>query len=303
MIRNLKEYFSFTRRETRALLLALIILLITFTYRIWIGRQKADKFVLTEDQKEEIQMFINSFELKSKETSNQYENSRITKAEISPEYFVFNPNLMDREEMKKLGLDEFVADNIIKYREAGGKFAEPGDLRKIYGMKESLYKRLEPYVNLPDQSIEEKISDYENSDPGNSRQEKIILEINSAGFGDLMKIQGMEPGIAGRIINYRDLIGGFYSSRQLDEVYGMNDSINKILTPSIIIDSSLIRKLSLGSASFSDLLRHPYLSKTDVSRIFSLKNYYRDSICIEHIIQNKILPESTLFRIMPYFEN
>lgn len=303
MIRNLKEYFSFSRREARALYLALFILFLSIIYRVWIVAENPEEIVLTDEQKEEIQLFIQSFEPVSPELSTHDSNKPEASKEVTPRYFSFNPNLVGIEDLLKLGMDEFVAGNIIKYREAGGVFMKANDLRKIYGMEEVLFIKLEPYITLPENFTVSQDKEYQSMDSASvyKEEEQLVMELNTANFNDLMRIRGMEPGIAGRIVNYRELIGGFYSIDQLKEVYGMTDSIRKMLVSAIVIDTSMIETFSPGSASYSDLLRHPYLGKKDVSRIFSLKDYYGDSLSFEHIIQNKILPESTLIRIRPYF--
>ena len=47
----------------------------------------------------------------------------------------FEPNLTDSIEFLQLGLPPFIAHNIIKYRHAGGKFANlPEAFHGIYGM-------------------------------------------------------------------------------------------------------------------------------------------------------------------------
>jgi transcriptional accessory protein Tex/SPT6 len=46
----------------------------------------------------------------------------------------------------KLGFSERVADNILNYRNKGGKFREKGDMKRIYGFDTVLYKEIEDFI-------------------------------------------------------------------------------------------------------------------------------------------------------------
>jgi DNA uptake protein ComE-like DNA-binding protein len=302
MIRSLKEYFSFTRRETRALLFVLVLLFFSIIYRLWMGNRVPQELFLTNKEREEIMAFIDSFE---KKTENRIDNYPVKNEYQLPVLFPFDPQVADMNDFLDLGISEFVANNLIKYREAGGKFTQAEDMRKIYGMDEELFQRLKPYVRITEDSLNIAFVDpvllFDEKLP--AKELPKVFELNTAGFRDLISMEGMEGRLAGRIIKYRELIGGFYSMDQLEEVYGMTDSIKHLLSEYIIIDTTSIKKIHLKSITYSELLRHPYLEKSDVQKIFSLKNFYGDSICFSHIQQNHILPDSTLDRIRPYLSD
>lgn len=301
MIRNLKEYFSFTRRETRALLFVIIILFLSIIYRIWVGIRVPEVLILSDEEKAEIVNFITSFE--KNDQIDQGNPAKVIKTEAS-ELRPFNPQTVKINDLKQMGVNDFIAGNIVKYREAGGKFVEAEDLRKIYGVDETLFKRLKPYIVIPvePKDLISETTDSISSEKTLAKKATIIIEINSAKFRDFMLLEGMDARLAGRIIKYRELTGGFYSLDQLKEVYGMRDSVVNMLAQHIVIDQSQIRKYHLNSVTFKELLQHPYLSKPQVQNIFSLKNYYGDSLSFVHIEKNRILDDSTMARIRPYFE-
>jgi len=62
----------------------------------------------------------------------------------------FDPNAADSAQLHALGISPFVLGNILKYRERGGVFRQKSDLAKIYGLNQETYKRLEPYILLPE---------------------------------------------------------------------------------------------------------------------------------------------------------
>ena len=143
---------------------------------------------------------------------------------------------------------------------------------------------------------------------GNDRlvQENTFLSypvnINRVDSVQLLPLPGIGPVFAGRIIKYRNLLGGFVSVDQLGEVYGMPLETLYNIRDKVLIDSSAVRKINIDSASFRELLRHPYLEFEDVK---SLVNYREFKGCIPSLLEieeNFIWPDSVLNRIRPYLE-
>lgn len=59
---------------------------------------------------------------------------------------IFNPNTADSATLVSVGIRPYVARNIIRYRNKGGKFRKPEDIAKIYGMEENAFRKLLPYI-------------------------------------------------------------------------------------------------------------------------------------------------------------
>jgi hypothetical protein len=115
-----------------------------------------------------------------------------------------------------------------------------------------------------------------------------------------MNIEGKNLELAGRIIRYRELLGGYCYFEQLKEVYGLFDSVRIRLINEFSIDETKIMKISLKTAGYKELLRHPYLEKPHVGELVKLKDFYGDSIHFSHLVENRSLPDSILHRIKPY---
>ena len=60
----------------------------------------------------------------------------------------FDPNVASYEELRGMGLDKFVARNIVKYRTAGRTYAIPEDVAVVYGVTDSLYELLKPHIAI-----------------------------------------------------------------------------------------------------------------------------------------------------------
>ena len=58
----------------------------------------------------------------------------------------FDPNTVDYETLRRLGLSKREAVSLLKYRAAGKVFRIPEDVALCYGFSDSLYRRLAPYM-------------------------------------------------------------------------------------------------------------------------------------------------------------
>src|SRR4030095_1727572 len=62
--------------------------------------------------------------------------------------FYFDPNKITEDDWKKLGLRDRTIKTIVNFRNKGGRFKEPIDIKKIYGLKEEEFKRLLSFVRI-----------------------------------------------------------------------------------------------------------------------------------------------------------
>lgn len=159
------------------------------------------------------------------------------------ESFPFDPNAVTLEELVRLGLSARQAESILNYREKGGRFRSKEDFRKMYVVSDTLYERLEPFIDIPK------------------------LELNSADSTALVSLRGIGPWYARKILEYRESLGGFCSVDQLLEVYGMDEERLAPLRPQVRVDASLIRRLDLRELPEETLAAHPYIGRSAAKSI------------------------------------
>ena len=128
------------------------------------------------------------------------------------------------------------------------------------------------------------------------------LNLNAADSADLLPLPGIGPVFAGRIVRFRNLLGGFVRKEQLLEVYGMDhDRAGRIL-PLIMIDTSLVQRIGINSVTFSGLLRHPYLDYENVRALMQYREVRGSIRSAGEISINGLLPDSVINRIFPYLD-
>ena len=62
------------------------------------------------------------------------------------------------------------------------------------------------------------------------------IDLNKADFYDLQRLPGIGETLAQRIIGYREETGGFHTTEELMEVYGIGEAIFAELKPYITVD-------------------------------------------------------------------
>ncbi|TFH23050.1 MAG: hypothetical protein E4H10_12770 [Bacteroidia bacterium] len=128
------------------------------------------------------------------------------------------------------------------------------------------------------------------------------ININRADSVQLLPLPGIGPVFAGRIIKYRTLLGGFLYVDQLAEVYGMPIETIDLIRSQVYIDSSAVRKIRIDSATFGELLRHPYLEYEEVKALVEFRDFKGDISSYAELKANHILSDSTLDKIHGYLD-
>jgi DNA uptake protein ComE-like DNA-binding protein len=128
------------------------------------------------------------------------------------------------------------------------------------------------------------------------------ININTADSAGLLPLPGIGPVFAGRIIRYRELLGGYVDKCQLTEVYGLSEETLLLIAPYIYIDTAAIEMLMINSADFRTLLRHPYLEYESVKAIVKYRDMTGGISSMQEIRQHMLVPDSVLERICGYLD-
>ena len=208
----------------------------------------------------------------------------------------FDPNAANDSTLLSLGFSTRNIKTINNYRNKGGEFFVKEDLKKIYGLDSSLYLLLEEYI---------VISNFEKTIINEKKQavksyKRATIEINSADSSLLLDLPGIGPVFSNRIIKYRKLLGGFSDKKQLLEVYNMDSVRYKGFSDLIIVDNSLIRKISLNFSSKEEFQKHPYLDKDQAKALVKFRSRKGNFKKISQIDEEKIINKSTYQKIFPY---
>lgn len=220
----------------------------------------------------------------------------------------FDPNRIDSVGLVSLGLSLRVVRNILRYRDKGGRFYNPGDLKKIYGLSPEEFHRIEPFVvirpassKLFDSGLNMLIPEARPDRGIKTDTDKAVVvfyDINRLDSAELWNLPGIGEVLAGRIVRYRQLLGGFASLDQLREIYGMQEMYLQKLLPHLQIGSEY-KKLDWMNLEFRQLLRHPY---ADYEQTRLLKSYRGDNPgnFVDSLYRNGLISDKLLLYLASY---
>jgi competence ComEA-like helix-hairpin-helix protein len=301
--RWLVDYFDLHRSERNgvAVMLSLILamLLLQFLIPYFIKTKTQDFTEITALAKQYKQ------QLAQNPAPNNYQNQSLVDLE-KPEdkahsLFTFDPNTLPLEGFVELGISPRIAGNIIKYRNKGGKFRKPEDFKKIYGLKENQLNELLPYItiaeNASNNSVERNYaSNYEKKEPAKLK----MIDLNSADSLSLMEIRGIGPAFAGRILKFRNALGGFTDKEQLREVYGIDSAKFETIAPQLIINESSVKRINLNTATYEELNMHPYISSKQANAIIQYKRKHGNFKDIAVLKSIYAIDEKSFVKMSPY---
>lgn len=301
MFRNfLKEYFQFTPSERIGTIVLSCLIIILLSISIIYPKIRPKPQVDFSEFKEDIEQWKASGQQKEVPYSYPKSGGGSTKR-IKYQLFAFDPNTISKTDLKRLGLNDRITNTLLKYREKGGIFYQNDDLKKIYGMNDSIFASLMPYIKIV--NVKEVVVNTSDStfltEP---KFEKLLIDLNSADSIQLLDIYGIGPVFASRIIKYRVLLGGYIRKDQLLEVYGFQLESYEEIESNITVDTSLVNKIVINTADFNQLIRHPYLNKYQVNAILEFRNIQGQIINLDELRENNLLPDDVFQKISPYLE-
>jgi len=87
----------------------------------------------------------------------------------------------------------------------------------------------------------------------------VKLELNLCDSTEIVVVPQFGAKRAQKLVEYRENLGGFYSFEQVKEVYILQNIDVDFLKKYFILDVSLIRKININTASYKELVAHPYI--------------------------------------------
>lgn len=186
------------------------------------------------------------------------------------ETFRFNPNTASLEDLCRLGFTPKQARAIENYRLKGGRFRRKSDFARSFVVSDSIYARLEPYIDIP------------------------LLDLNLADSAALDALPGIGGWFASRIIAHRASLGGFSYKEQLMDIRNFDKDKFDGLADLVTISPDNVQPYRLWSLPADSLRLHPYIGSYSADGIVLYReNNPKDLWTVEGLIEAGIIaPES-----------
>lgn len=249
---------NFTRKERLAILVLMVAVLIIslqrylprdskeqfsklkLEERIEPKDQDSTSFVQLDKSKSKTGQYKSSWSNQKKQNTNfenskkaerfksKYKKKSFTQKESKRLTFKFDPNTISQDSLELLGFKKWVANNWVKFRSTGKKYHSTKDIYSIYGVDTSLVNQLNEFIEYPNYQKNAQAKDVKPSFVHSVETIKKV-DLNNCDKEDLKAVPGIGPVFAGRILKFKEILGGYSEIDQLKNVYGITDSTYQII--------------------------------------------------------------------------
>lgn len=246
---------------------ALVFLMIGFQVSAFVYKASVAKIVANRDEPDTVYVYRNQTTISSvgkddeplmEEKTVRHNSVHSLKAEVvrqnvprkRVETFRFNPNTASMDDLCRLGFSPKQAQSIVSYREKGGRFRRKSDFAKSFVVSDSVFRRLENFIDIP------------------------LVDLNLADSAAFDTLPGIGGWFASRMVEYRKALGGYSYKEQLMDIRNFDQEKFDALSDLITLSKENMTPYPLWSLPADSLCRHPYIRSIESARSIVL---YRET--------------------------
>ncbi len=218
--------------------------------RIAANRDEPDTVYVYERREPGRQVDAAVAERRNSAHSQRAEAVRSNMPRRTVESFPFNPNTVSVEDLCRLGFTPKQAQSIENYRNKGGQFRRKSDFAKSFVVSDSIYKRLEAYINIPQ------------------------TDLNLADSAAFDALPGIGGWFASKMIEHRKALGGYSYKEQLMDIYRFDREKFEALEDLVVVSEEGVTPYPLWKYPADSLKMHPYIGNYETAKAIVL---YRDN--------------------------
>ena len=141
-----------------------------------------------------------------------------------------------------------------------------------------------------------------NASAPKQERKPILINLNEADSAMLEALPGIGERLSARIIKYRDRLGGFHDVAQLKEVYGLQDTVLKLLASRVFVPiNGSLTKLAVNKCSYADFRHHPYVGHAFAKSLVAFRQTHGKLKTIEDLYQLVAVKKEEIDRMKSYF--
>ena len=285
---KLTPYFTFTNSQRKGLLLLFAII---------IAVQLLFLLISNPINKEET--------VNEKWLSMQSEIDSLKQIRYSdvPKVYPFNPNFITDFKGYKLGMSVAEIDRLLLFRKSNKYVNSAAEFQTITKVSDSLLAVISPYFKFPDWVNNKKdFTPYEKKSFAKKTAGPLI-DINLASAEDLIKIYGIGPALSERILKQKELLGGFVSMNQMQDVWGLSpDVIDNLNKKFVVKTTPPVNKIAINKASVKELSQFPYFRYPISKEIVTFRSMNGEIKSTADLIKIKGFPAEKVDIIAVYLE-
>lgn len=195
------------------------------------------------------------------------------------ESFRFDPNNVTEDQLCRLGFSQKQAQSIINYRAKGGRFRRKEDFAKSYVVSDSVFRRLEPYIDIP------------------------LLDLNLADSAAFDSLPGIGGWFASKMVGYRTALRGYSKPEQLMEIKNFTREKFDALSDLVTVSPENVRPYPLWTHPADSLKLHPYIKSVETANAIVLfrNNNPKSSWTLETLLSAGVITHESYARLASCF--
>jgi len=303
----LKEFFSWSKKERTGVLLLSLFVMFLFLGDVFFERiYPFNDYLIHPDTLVLYKSILDELERELETSENVFSKEESKKEKAINKISNFDPNQLDISGWMKLGFSEKQSLALINYRESLGGFKKESDLSESFVVSDSKFKELLPFIRIKDRLNNDSKEELLNSDELREKEfpveVSLYIELNSSDSTSLLQLKGIGPFYAGKIIEYRNRLGGYLFKEQLLELWKFDSSKLNSIMDQIWVDTNKVRYLRINSDSLNFLKKHPYLDWNHANAIVSYREQHGSFNDKEELKKLVIFNDSLIHRLYPYLK-
>jgi competence protein ComEA len=316
-----ENYFTFSRPQRRSILVAVAIIVICiavrfgYSYFFSVKTIPADTAFLQEAERlTQPDTTARAYQYSYRDYNNEEnagynepnKNSYPKNYAAKGELFAFDPNTLNADGWRRLGLRDKTIETIQNYISKGGEFRKPEDIKRIYGLFPDQAERLMPYVRIASSTSSEPTNKYPSNDYVKkepdyaTKNAPATIDINTADTSVFISLPGIGSKLASRIVGFRDKLGGFHSVDQIGETYGLPDSVFQRIRSRFVVSNVQLKKININAADANTLKANPYIKWNVANAIMQYRMQHGNYISLDDLKKIAIIDEQTFSKIKHY---
>ena len=259
--------------------IALAFLVIGYQSALFIHRAAVLRIVSNRDRPDTVYIVVDSVsrQIVTEEipVSHPSEHSAVAEAVYTAkagrrvECFLFNPNTVSLTELQRLGFSPKQAAAIDNYRKKGGVFRRKSDFAKSFVVADSVYKRLEPFIDIP------------------------LVDLNKADSAAFDALPGIGGYFAAKMVEYREELQGYSYPEQLMDIYRFDRERFDGLKDLITVGTDSYPPYPLWTLDEEELARHPYIGEWEAHGIVLFRDHNPPSkLSVEALVEAGVIKKT-----------
>lgn len=283
----IREFFQYSLREQRGIILLIGLLFITLAVRCWPlppVDHRVELVFATLDSS-------NQAHRHEPVVEHESSNKKLQTWQLT----MFDINYAKAKELRHMGFSNQFISDWFTLKQSIGFVKSFEAFESLELLSDQDLQRVKPFLDFtryvafprPQKRIEEKHS--------------IILALNSCDTSELKSLPGIGTTFAKRIIAYRNLLGGFYSKQQLKEVYGIDSQLYNTIEVLVVTDE-FHPTIDVNTATLNELKKHPYITYKQAKAITNYRAQHGSFQRLSDLNKLYLIDDDWLQKVRPYFK-